>query len=96
MATKKKNFYYVLVFTESGPKYVTSVSNMDRVAYWNENEKPLEFSKVWAEDLRLGLGCNGFNTVVVTSPYELDSQPYRYDFFEINWKEKESNPDESL
>jgi hypothetical protein len=39
---KKQNYYYVLVMTNNGPVFVTSVNNLDKTAYWDKNEKPLD------------------------------------------------------
>jgi hypothetical protein len=86
----KKNFYYVLVFGEGGPKYVTKVNHSNKTAHWNESEKPLELGKYNAEDLALGLNCNFFNAVVVSSRFEIETQPYNYSMFEIDWKRKEA------
>ena len=91
--SKKKNFYYVLVFTEHGPKFVTSKDSATKVARWDENEKPLELGKYWAEDLCFGLSCNFFNAVTVCSPYELETQPYRYSEFECTFTKKETKED---
>ena len=87
--TNKKYHYYVLVFTNNGPVYVTKVDYSTKSAYWRKDEKPLEMSKECARDLCLGLCCNFNNAIVVEMFYELDTQPYRYDVFEIEFKEKE-------
>lgn len=84
----KKNFYYVLVFTENGPVYVTKVNNSCRVAHWNKEEKPLSMCKTSAEDLAMGLNLNFSSAVVVWMPYEIEAQPYRYDAFEFEFKAK--------
>lgn len=86
---KKKNYYYVLVFTNNGPVYVTSVDYSNKTARWDKLEKPLEFTKSAAEDLCFGLNCNFHSAVVVNAPYELDCQPYRYADFEFEVKEIE-------
>ena len=87
--TKKKNYYYVLVFTNSGPVYVTSVDYSDKTAMWDKKEKPLEMGEYRAKDLAMGL-CANFNlAVAVNSFYELDSQPYLYSIGEFEWKSKE-------
>ncbi len=78
MATKKKYHHYVLVFTNEGPKFVTSLGD-HHTAYWNELESPKEFSKEYADDVVFGLRCNFFSAVRVTTPVELDNQPYLYD-----------------
>ena len=87
---KKQNYYYVLVMTNHGPVYVTSVSNADKTAYWNDTEAPKEMSKYWAEDLTLGLNLNGHLACTVCSKYELDTQPYRYNKGGFEWKAKEA------
>ena len=90
---KKKNYYYVLVFTNNGPVYVTSINYSNKYANWNKLEKPLEMTKTSAEDLCFGLMCNFYSAVVVSSPVELEYQPYLYDEFELVAKEinKEEN-----
>lgn len=85
--TKKKYHYYVLVFSEFGPVYVTKVNNSDRTAEWCVKEPPLEFSESYANDLAIGLMMNFHHAVMVKTPYEV-KQPYRYDKYEIEWKEK--------
>lgn len=94
MANTKKNHYYVLVFTDNGPAYVTSVNYVDRSARWDKNEVPKEFSKSNAEDLVFGLRCNWHNAVVVTLPVEIDCQPYNYKHWECKFVEKAGNDDE--
>ena len=80
MATKK-NYYYVLVFTDEGPVYVTSVNNASKYARWNKDEVPKTLPKYYAEDLIFGLNCNGYNAVLVASPITIDWQPYNYAFY---------------
>ena len=87
MATKK-NHYYVLVFTEKGPVYITSVDYSTKYASWDKLEKPLEFSKYTAEDLCFGLNCNFHSAVVVSKPIEIENQPYRYDAYDCTFTEK--------
>lgn len=79
MATKKTtNYYYVLVFTDNGPVYVTSVEWVSKTAHWEKDKEPYTFNKTDAEDLAFGLQCNFFNAVVVSSRHEIDCQPYNY------------------
>ena len=86
----KKNYYYVLVFTNEGPVYVTSVDNSNKMCHWNEKKKPYEFgSKSYAEDIALGLNCNMNSCVMVCSPYEIDSHPYNYEYFDCKFEKKE-------
>ena len=94
MATKKKIHYYVLVISNEGPKFVTSVNNCDRTAEWNYKDKPMEFDKYWAEDLALGLAVNGHMAYTVAQKWELDSQPYRYEDYKIQFVKREDDEDE--
>lgn len=82
-AKKKAEYYYVLVFTEGGPVYVTFVER--NWAYWNKNETPMHFSKETAEQLATGICCNGNSAVVVCSITELPEQPYHYDLGRFKW-----------
>ena len=83
----KKYYYYVLVFTDEGPVYVTDVDNADRTAQWNKEEKPRKFSDTWATELAFGLTVNGHSAVAIKSTYEITSQPYRYTDWCIKWEE---------
>lgn len=84
----KKNYYYVLVFTEQGPVYVTSVDNASKVAYWEKDKAPMALPKSYAEDLTVGLNLNYNIAVMVTSKWEL-TQPYRYSHYDFSFKAKE-------
>ncbi len=89
MATNKKYHYYVLVFTETGPVYVTSIERGEKWAHWDKDEKPEEFSDTYATELALGLSANMHNAVAVKSSYEITCQPYRYNLYEMSWTKKE-------
>ena len=91
MATSKKNHYYVLVFTDDGPVYVTSVQYADKTARWDKDKAPMEFSKSEAESLVFGLRCNWYNAVVVYLPVDFDCQPYNYQYYECKFVEKAGN-----
>ena len=83
---KKKNHYYVLVLTTEGPKFVTKVNNFTHYAEYNELEKPKEFdTKSYADDVSFGLTVNFITAYTITTPYEITSQPYRYDSGKFNW-----------
>ena len=88
--SEKKNYWYVLVFTNNGPKYVTSVNYADKTAGWDELEKPYEFNKSTAQDLALGLTLNMHFANSVCVPYKIENQPYRYDFGGFEWVDKKS------
>lgn len=49
----------------------------------------MEMTKENARDLCFGLTLNFISACVVELLYELDAQPYRYDVFEFEIKEKE-------
>lgn len=95
MATKKKIHYYVLVMTNDGPKFVTKVNYKDKTAEWNYKEKPLEFDKFWAEDLALGLNLNLHLAYVIAQKWEIDSHPYRYEDYKLQWTEREKEDKEN-
>lgn len=86
---KKQTYYYILVMTEGGPVFVTSVEYNGKTAHWDMDKKPMEFGKYQAEDITMGLNLNFHNAFTVSSKFELDSQPYRYNIGEFEWKYKE-------
>lgn len=87
MRNAKKEYWYVLVFTNEGPIYVTGTGE-HHTAYWNKDEKPMYYSKEYAKDMAIGLTWNCYSAVPVCTAYELDSQPYNYKKYEISWDEK--------
>lgn len=90
--SKKKNYWYVIVFTSEGPKYVTSTEY--HTAKWDMLETPLELGKYWAEDITKGLLLNGYNAAAVCMPIELSHQPYMYETGKFEWsnnKEDDEN-----
>lgn len=93
MATKKKNYWYVLVMTDEGPRFVTGTGD-HHTAYWNVDDKPMEMSEVWAKDIAKGLLLNWFNAFAVCSPIEIDQHPYNYKKYHIEWKENEPEVEE--
>lgn len=95
MAKAKKSYYYVLVMTEGGAVFVTSVNNTTRYAHWKKDEKPMEFPAGVAEDLVFGLTINGNQAYLIKHPYEIESQPYNYKDWEIEWKKKEPEEKEA-
>ena len=92
---QKKNWYYVLVMSDEGPVFVTKINYADKTAEWNKLEKPLEMEQSRAKDLALGLNLNFHAAFVVCQPFEIDSQPYRYSKWHIEWKENEESEDEA-
>jgi len=91
--TKKKNYWYVLVMTEEGPKFVTGTEY--HTAFWDKEKAPEELGKYWAEDICRGLLLNGYLAYTVCMPIELDTQPYNYGKGKFEWKTNEDdNKDE--
>jgi hypothetical protein len=89
-----KNYYYVLMFTDEGPVYVTSANNATQYARWDKNEVPKAFPKYYAEDLVYGLRCNYYCAVLVVTKAKLDTQPYRYESYDCKFIEKAGNEDD--
>ena len=90
MASGKKYHYYVLVFTNEGPKYVTGIGD-HHTAYWNTEDKPYEMSASYAEDVYTGLCLNFFTAVLIKSRFELDHHPYNYADYRIEFIKKEED-----
>lgn len=90
---KTKNYYYVLVFTDEGPVYLTSANNSSRYACWDKEEEPLALSKSYAEDVVFGLRCNGYRAVLVATKYE-ECQPYNYKDWNLTFVRKADNEDD--
>jgi len=86
---KRKNYYYVSVFTNEGPKYVTKVDYATKMSHWNTEDKPLVMSKELAEDMMRGLTWNGHMCAVVVSLWELDTHPYNYSDYTCTFNKKE-------
>lgn len=85
----RKNFYYVLVMTNTGPVFVTDIPERNK-AVWDRLKIPMEFgSKSYAQDVATGLKFNGHLAYMVVHPYELDYQPYLYSKGKFKWADKE-------
>jgi hypothetical protein len=69
-----KYFYYVVIATEDGAKFVTKTDYATKMAHWDSNEKPLALSKTQADDLALGLTLNFYPAFTLKSYHELKSQ----------------------
>lgn len=91
---KKKNYWYVLVMTNAGPKFVTEVDNSQKMCYWDINEAPYEFgSKEYAKETAVCLTINLNYAMAVCSPYEISAQPYRYSDGHFEWVVDEERQD---
>lgn len=84
---KKTKFWYVLVLTDEGPKFVTSVDYSTKEAKWIKTDKPLELSEPWAKDMALGLCWNGYMAYSICQSFQLDNQPYFYNKGHFEWIE---------
>ena len=93
--SKTKYFYYVLVMTNYGAVFVTSINNAERTARWDKLEKPLNMSKKDAEFMAKALTWNGSLAYAVTTEYELSYQPYLYQTGEFKWVKKEKNDEDN-
>lgn len=85
----KKNYWYVVVMTDNGPVFVTGVNNMERTAYWNKDQKPLELGKEYAQSLATGLMLNFHFALPVCNTFELTEQCYNYKYGHFEWLKNE-------
>lgn len=89
MAKKKQTkWWYVIVLTGEGPRFVTDVQYTPKVAKWDKTEKPYEMGEAWAHDLVMGLMWNGYSAYPVCTQFPIETQPYDYreGHFEWVWK----------
>lgn len=87
MAKTQTKYWYLLVMTDEGPKFVTDIDYGTKTAHWDGKKKPCEISEAWAKDLCIGLTWNGNTCYPVCMPCELDWQPYRYTAGHLKWVE---------
>ena len=93
---QKKNWYYVLVLTNHGPVFVTDIPDY-HTAEWDCLKKPKSFDRYYAEDIAMGLCCNGSIAYAVHTKFELDTQPYLYSKGEFKWEwNEETNKKEAV
>lgn len=85
----KKYHYYILVLTDTGAKFVTGMG-ANHTCYWDGTKPPMEFSAYSAEDIAMGLRCNGHLAFFTRLPHELETQLYTYNkgHFVWQWEEK--------
>ena len=69
-----KYFYYVIVKSEQQAKFVTAIDNATKTASWDNNGKPLAFSKSHAEDLAWCLTLNFYPAFLLESYPEIKRQ----------------------
>lgn len=86
MTKRKKNYYYVLVFTHQGPKYVTRIDHQKNMCFW-DGFKPLEFGNLESARINaMDLSVNGNHAVPVSIGWSIDNQPFCYDAGQFEWK----------
>lgn len=93
---KSRDNYYVLVFTEEGPVFVTSVDYKNNNAFWKKENNPLKMNKSEAECISLGLNLNGCFSIVVNNPFELITQPYDYLHFNCKFERRKLRKKEEV
>lgn len=95
MGRKKTNYWYILVLTNEGPKFLTSIDYKYKDAEWDMLKAPLELDEGQAKELAFGLMVNFHQAYPVCSPVELKNQPYFYDKgkFKWEWNENGKNND---
>lgn len=86
---KKKKYHYVLVLTDNGPVFVTSVDN--RYAKWERSDKPMELGDNYASSLAVGLTVNGNIALHVVLGYELTNHIIDYKHGEFTWHSFNNN-----
>ena len=90
MAARKNNYYYILVMTNNGPVFVTDIKP-HHYAEYDRNKKPKLFEKSRAEDITMGLNLNFNLAFMVTSKWEIDTQPYNYKDYNIEFVERKED-----
>jgi len=90
----KKYHYYVLVFSSTGPTYVTSIDHSNKYAHWDKDKAPLELSAGYAEDLVMGLNMNFNSAVLIKSVREITGQPYNYEDYDCTFVEKKKEEEQ--
>lgn len=89
---KKSNYWYVLVLTNEGPKFVTNILPK-QTAEWDKLGTPMEMSKEYAQSVATGLCLNFHMAYSVCQPFPIDRQPYFYDKGNFTWETPEVNLD---
>ena len=90
MAKKQKEYWYVIVMSNNGAVFVTETNNWERIARWDKDKKPMQFTKSDAQYLSMALTMNGKPAFAVGNSWEITSQPYRYDIGNFYWRKKKN------
>ena len=95
--SKPKYQYYILVCTDYGPKFVTSIDWGDKTCQWDKDKTPLAMSKAQCENITLGLCLNWNIAFSVFTDSGIISQPYQYEkgHFEWKWEDKDNQIDQN-
>ena len=88
----KKNYWYVMVLTPTGPTFVTGIEPRNS-ARFDKSAKPLELSRDMAQQVALGLCVNCHLAYAVCQPFQVDHQPYFYEKGKFRWETDEVNLD---
>ncbi len=83
----KKNYYYVIVLTDEGAKFVTGIMP-HHYAEYDALKTPKSFPKEMESDIAWGLMANFNQAYMVQTPYEITTQPYMYDKGNFKWEWK--------
>ncbi len=71
-----KNKFYVALMLDNSVRYITEFDAVKRTAQWESGKSALAMSKARAEDLYVGLRCNGYKAVTIAMPdYETPCNP---------------------
>lgn len=96
MAKKKQEFWKVIVMANNGPVFVTKTNNWERTAEWNKKEKPMSFSKEDAQYLAWALSLNGHLAFATGDTWDIDNQPYNYNYGNFYWRNKKVKENEQI
>ena len=91
MARKQTKWWYVIVCTGEGVKFVTDVHSSSKTAMWDGKKTPCEMSESMAHNLAMGLTWNNYNAYPVCSNYPIVHQPYDYSEGHFEWVWKRDN-----
>ena len=83
--SKSEEYYYILVFTDKGPKFVTESDICMLECRW-DGVTPKQFEREDAAYMALILTRNGNYAVAIYSLYEIDTQPFDYEKGYFEWK----------
>ena len=83
---QQKEYNYVMVFTDNGPKFVTECHYVGRICKW-DGKIPMEFYHDDASYLAMALTVNGNYAIAVCSRFQIETQPYNYEKGQFVWQD---------